>query len=212
MMLRRISGLLPLFASRPASPPVTTRLTGTRVMLRLGLAEDWWAWRNLRSINRGFLTPWEPKWPDRALDHRIYTAQARRNWRDWRRGSAYAFLIFLAGDKGQPETLIGGISLTDIVRGSDNKATLGYWMGEAHTGRGLMTEAVALVCDFAFATLRLNRIEATCMPHNESSKAVLVKNGFTEEGFALKYLQINGRMEDHLLWGKTAPIQTVTSA
>ena len=32
---------------------------------------------------------------------------------------------------------------------------------------------------------------------------MLEKNGFVEEGFAEKYLQINGRWEDHVLFGLT---------
>ena len=68
-----------------------------------------------------------------------------------------------------------------------------------------MTEAVGLVCDFAFDRLELKRIEAACLPHNEPSKALLRRLGFEEEGYAKAYLQINGRREDHVLWGKVAP-------
>jgi ribosomal-protein-alanine N-acetyltransferase len=32
---------------------------------------------------------------------------------------------------------------------------------------------------------------------------VLEKNGFVEEGFAERYLQIDGRWEDHVLMGLT---------
>ena len=66
-----------------------------------------------------------------------------------------------------------------------------------------MTEAARLVCSFAFETLRLHRVEASCLPHNEPSKALLRRLGFTEEGFAKSYLQIDGRWQDHLLWGQS---------
>ena len=72
-----------------------------------------------------------------------------------------------------------------------------------------MSEAAQLVCDFAFRQLRLHRVEASCLPHNEPSKALLQKLGFEEEGFAKAYLKINGKWEDHLLWGKTAPQREV---
>jgi ribosomal-protein-alanine N-acetyltransferase len=58
------------------------------------------------------------------------------------------------------------------------------------------------VCDFAFRALRLHRIEASCLPHNEPSKKLLAKLGFDEEGYAKAYLQIDGRWQDHILWAK----------
>jgi ribosomal-protein-alanine N-acetyltransferase len=66
-----------------------------------------------------------------------------------------------------------------------------------------MTEAVQLAAAFAFETLKLNRLEAACLPHNEPSRRLLEKTGFALEGCARRYLRINGKWEDHLLWGKT---------
>ena len=48
--------------------------------------------------------------------------------------------------------------------------------------------------------MRLHRLEAACLPHNEPSKAVLAKVGFHEEGLARQYLRINGQWADHLLF------------
>ena len=50
------------------------------------------------------------------------------------------------------------------------------------------------------AQLRLHRLEAACLPHNEPSKGVLTKVGFHEEGLARQYLRINGQWADHLLF------------
>ena len=73
-----------------------------------------------------------------------------------------------------------------------------------------MTEALGLVCSFAFDRLKLHRVEAACLPRNEASKAVLSKNGFEQEGYAKAYMQINGQREDHLLWGINRPTFTVS--
>ena len=56
------------------------------------------------------------------------------------------------------------------------------------------------VLPFVFDELRLHRLEAACLPHNEPSKAVLAKVGFHEEGLARQYLRINGQWADHLLF------------
>ena len=53
---------------------------------------------------------------------------------------------------------------------------------------------------FAFATLRLHRIEAACLPHNEPSIRLLQRVGFQREGYARAYLRINGIWQDHLLF------------
>ena len=70
-----------------------------------------------------------------------------------------------------------------------------------YAGQGYMTEAVGLACTFAFDTLGLNRIEASCIPNNEASKTVLRRTGFRrKKGYAKAYLQINGRREvTHIL-------------
>ena len=63
-----------------------------------------------------------------------------------------------------------------------------------------MTDALRALLPFVFDELRLHRLEAACLPHNESSKAVLAKVGFHDEGLARQYLRINGQWADHLLF------------
>ena len=70
-------------------------------------------------------------------------------------------------------------------------ATLGYWMGAPHAGKGHMTRAVAAVVRFGFGAMRLHRIEAACIPDNLPSMALLTRNGFRREGLARGYLKIN---------------------
>lgn len=194
------------FKSQPQnfSVPLDTVLVGTHVVLRMGDAADWKEWRALRDISRDFLVPWEPSWPENGLTHSFYCGLVRRHWRDWRQGKAYTFLIFEKTSSGKKGRLLGGIALNDVQRGISRKGTLGYWVGQPYAGQGIMTEAASLVCDFAFHTLKLNRVEASCLPHNERSKKLLQRIGFDEEGYAKAYLQINGQWQDHVLWGRTA--------
>ena len=74
-------------------------------------------------------------------------------------------------------------------------------MGAHYAGKGLMTAAVRAVVAYAFDTLHLNRIEAACLPHNVASTRLLEKVGFQREGYARKYLCIDGRWQDHVLYG-----------
>lgn len=199
-------------------PGTSHEITSERLLLRLGQPRDWQAWRDLRAQSENFLKPWEPLWPPEALTFGTFTDNLRRQWREWKEGEAYHFLIFLKtdlkepfaqfGQRELPETnagppkLIGGVSLSNMERGAAQKGRLGYWLGLPFARRGFMTEAARLVIAFGFETLLLHRIEANCMQDNEPSFKLLVKLGFEQEGFAKKFLKINGAWEDHLLWGK----------
>src|ERR1700734_4462165 len=126
----------------------------------------------------------------------VEVASLKRQDDDMVRDEAYSFLIF---DSAADE-LLGGITLGGIRRGVAQSGTLGYWMGAPHAGKGRMTRAVAAAVRFGFATLRLHRIEAACLPENTASQALLERNGFQREGLARAYLRINGAWRDHVLY------------
>ena len=177
------------------------RLRGRGLMLRLPEMRDYEPWYRLRLESRAFLKPFEPRWSEADLERRIYIARIRRARTEAREGSDFSFFVFRT-DAG-PETLVGGVTLSNIRRRAAQFVTLGYWMGQQYAGQGLMTEAVAAVVPFVFEHLRLHRIHAAFLPHNMASRRVLEKNGFVEEGFAKHYLQIDGHWCDHVLFGLT---------
>ena len=98
--------------------------------------------------------------------------------------------------------LMGGISLSNFKSEAYKSVTIGYWMGEEYAGKGYMKDSLKIICDYCFIDLGLNRIEAACLPKNLKSKKVLLNVGFKVEGYAKKYLNINGKLEDHLLLAK----------
>ncbi|WP_227984503.1 GNAT family N-acetyltransferase [Nocardia spumae] len=63
-------------------------------------------------------------------------------------------------------------------------AEIGFWLAAAARGRGLMTRAVRLACDFGFATdgLGLTRVEWRAFAGNTASAAVARRAGFHYEG------------------------------
>lgn len=171
---------------------------GEGLYLRPAAPGDFPAWSGLRAESRGFLEPWEPTWPDDDLTPAAFRRRLRRQEEDIARDEAYAFLIF----DGASGDLLGGITVGGMRRGVSQTGTLGYWMGARHAGHGRMTRAVAAAVDFAFAHLRLHRVEAACIPDNLPSIAVLDRNGFQREGYARGYLRINGAWRDHILYAR----------
>ncbi|MDE9449078.1 GNAT family N-acetyltransferase [Aliiroseovarius sp. Z3] len=60
--------------------------------------------------------------------------------------------------------------------------TLGYWLGRAHQGRGVMTEAARALVDWAFTNLEIDQIGSGYFAGNHASRAVLQSLGFRHTG------------------------------
>jgi len=190
---RRID--MAFFRSVSLSEPVPV-IDGHGVMLRAPVMGDYAEWAALREQSRTFLTPWEPTWPADDLTRAAFRRRLRRYAEDMRADQSYALFIFRTADNA----LVGGLTLANVRRGVAQAGSLGYWIGESHARNGLMTAGVNALIPFAFASLRLHRLEAACIPANTASVRLLEKTGFRREGFAREYLCINGVWQDHLLY------------
>lgn len=62
------------------------------------------------------------------------------------------------------------------------KAELGYWLGEAFQGSGIVTDACRVVITHLLGELDLNRVEIHCATGNAKSIAVPQRLKFTLEG------------------------------
>ncbi|MBW5470407.1 GNAT family N-acetyltransferase [Brevibacillus formosus] len=98
--------------------------------------------------------------------------------RDYQKKSRIKWGIF-ANDNA--DHLLGIIEAFDFQQ-KVNMVTIGYFLSEGHWGKGIATEAVNILLHFLFMDVNVNRIQAEVMPPNETSKKVLLKNGFIKEG------------------------------
>ena len=171
-------------------------IEGDGVALRTPQMDDFEEWAALRETSRDFLTPWEPTWPVDDLTRAAFRRRVKRYAEDLRTDQGYAFLIARISDGA----LVGGLTLANVRRGVAQAGSLGYWTGLPFVRQGYMTAAVRAVIPFAFASLRLHRLEAACIPSNSGSIKLLEKTGFVREGYAREYLCINGIWQDHLLY------------
>ena len=175
-------------------------IQGRGVHLRPPTSGDYAAWAELRNRSRDHLMPWEPQWSRDELSRSAFRRRLRHYHREIREDQGYAFFLFRDGD----ETLLGGLTLSNVRRGVTQAASLGYWLGQPYVRRGIMKAAVAAVAPFVFDELKLHRLEAACLPHNQASIRVLQQNGFQNEGLARRYLKIDGQWRDHLLFALLA--------
>lgn len=98
--------------------------------------------------------------------------------RDYNKRSRVKWGIFY---NSQPDRLLGIIEALDFNQ-KVNVVTIGYFLTESHWGKGIATEAVKILLEYLFTDVNVNRIQAEVMPLNETSKKVLLKNGFMKEG------------------------------
>lgn len=96
--------------------------------------------------------------------------------------------------------LIGHIALYSIKRMPYSSGFVGYSMDQHFVGKGITTDAVKTVVDFAFTSVKLHRIEAYIAPTNKASIRVVEKAGFVQEGLLRKLLYINGEWVDHYMY------------
>lgn len=114
-----------------------------------------------------------------------------------KRGLIYMYLII-----DNTANIVGRVNLVSIVKGSLNKAELGYRVGENHQRKGYGTKGVELVLDEAFKKHKLHRIEAGTSPDNIGSQIILIKNGFQFVGRQNEYIYHNGKWHDSIIFEK----------
>jgi ribosomal-protein-alanine N-acetyltransferase len=90
--------------------------------------------------------------------------------------------------------ILGTIGFNSII--PEHKAQLGYDLKSAQWKRGIITEVIDCVLNYAFNNLNINRVEAEVMPGNYASERVLEKNGFLKEGLFRDWMFWNNRHYD----------------
>ena len=156
------------------------------------------AWREVRRRNPAWLRPWDATVPpggeERTTSFRGLVARLNTNARA---GLGLPFAVDVDG------RFAGQVTVNNIVRGSAQFASIGYWLGAEFAGRGVMPTAVALVIDHCFKEVGLHRIEVCIRPENSNSLRVVEKLGIREIGFAPNFLHIDGQWRDHRIFAIT---------
>jgi ribosomal-protein-alanine N-acetyltransferase len=165
--------------------------TGSLVALRTPRPSDADEAIALRRRSLARLRPWEPR---PAPGTTAWGADWFARLLDSRRSERHSKLLICRCEDG---AIVGGASLSEIIRGPLNSAFAGWWIGDPFEGRGYMTEALGLLVAHGFLGLRLHRIEANIRPENERSRRLAERVGFRLEGRSPRYLQIAGRWADH---------------
>ena len=157
----------------------TQRLETHRLILRryrLEDAEDMFSnWASDPEVTR-FLT-WPPH---KSVDVTRYLLN------DWISRYEDGRFFNWAIELKETGSVIGNIAVT-ILHEETDAAELGYCMGRAFWGRGIMPEAIRAVTDYLFDVAGLNRVEASHDVNNPKSGRAMEKAGLKLEGIHRAY-------------------------
>jgi ribosomal-protein-alanine N-acetyltransferase len=162
-------------------------------------------------LEKSSLRPWRPGDEQSLVRH----ANNRKIWRNLRDAFPHPYTLTNARHWIQianpaeaitnfaivvEDSAVGGIGLVlkdDVFRRS---AEIGYWLGEEYWGRGIVTEAVRAMTDYAFATFDVCRLFAGVFEWNPASSRVLEKAGYEFECRMKKSVTKDGHTIDELIY------------
>ena len=108
-------------------------------------------------------------------------------------------LQFVVASRATGEA-IGTCLLFRYEEGSE-RIELGYVLGRAHWGRGLMREALTALLGRAFDGMGVRRVEAEVDTRNAASSGLLRRLGFTREGLLRQRWVAKGEAKDVEMFG-----------
>ena len=160
--------------------------------------EPWQAAEFLAHMDRARETvdPWIP-WAGVSTDLASATATLQR-YADLAAGDAgRLFGIWLDG------TLVGGTMFV-AFNAAAGTCEIGCWLEPAGRGKGLITQAVRVLIDWAVRTRGIHRVEWRCRPDNIASSNVARRLGMRLDGVLREAALYKGVRHDLEIWSLLA--------
>jgi ribosomal-protein-alanine N-acetyltransferase len=167
-----------------AQPP---ELLTKRLLLRKLVVSDYadmYEYSRLEEVTRYLV--WEPHPDEHYTARYLDTVQAQ-----YRNGEFYDWGV----EWRETGKLIGTCGFTSFDL-PNKRAEVGYVINPAFSGRGVATEALMAVLDYAFNELKLHRVEAKYIYGNDASRRVMEKCSMTFEGILRGYMYIKREFRD----------------
>tara|TARA_B110000093_G_scaffold170999_1_gene200592 strand:- start:446 stop:811 length:366 start_codon:yes stop_codon:yes gene_type:complete len=79
------------------------------------------------------------------------------------------------------EGAIFGVAEFYEINKQNRIGSIGYWLAQKYTGKGIVTQAFKELLRIGFGTFNLNKIEIRCAEGNTNSRRIPERLGFTYE-------------------------------
>ena len=123
----------------------------------------------------------------------------KSSYEDFKLHKAITFAIDYKNKSKSILLLAGTIGIKDIDY-VNNKADIGYWIGKQYQDKGIATECIKLVVNYAFDILELEEISAYVLTDNNPSIRVLEKNRFVKTSEVNEYHSLSHRYRNSLIY------------
>lgn len=99
---------------------------------------------------------------------------------------------------------LAGVAGLHYIDWNDHATSVGFWLGSAFRGRGLVTRAVFGLMTLAFEHYGLERFEGRVATGNAASRALFERLGFQEEGVLRNAQRLPKGFVDHVVYSVIA--------
>lgn len=145
--------------------------------------------------NKNFLSICEPSRPSGFYTEEYHARLLKKDYEFIKSRSMLTLWLFKKCDSSR---IIGQLTFYNIVPFAFCSCHIGYKGDKDEACKGYITEAVNKGISIIFEDYGIHRIEAHVLPENSASLKVLKNTGFTCEGTARNFLEVNGKWLDHL--------------
>lgn len=175
------------------------RLPAGTLVLRAPRFADYAQWRRLRLRDRALI---EPFWHSSPLDW-----QRRHSERRWVRECLEAATYARAGRRLTTVIEIDGRFAGQVEIGNIDpvarQGEMGIWIDAELARHGFGGLAAALILDFGFEVLGLERVIAPISPENTAAAHGAAQVGYLREARMALHFDVGGKRSDHDLWAVT---------
>lgn len=172
------------------------QLQSQRIRLRLLCQEDWPLFKSLYTSKQLMAHTCDALTEEEA--EKMFNTRLQVSMQDSAAWSSFTICCIETGNK------LGSIGIR-VVNPLAKVAEVGFMLTTAAQGQGYASEALALVKQYAFTTLDLNKVTAHCAVSNIHSYQLLERNGFIREGRLLQNTYRGGQYIDDYCYGLCRP-------
>jgi RimJ/RimL family protein N-acetyltransferase len=184
---------------RPEIFKIDTAILTSRTLIRRVREGDGAAFFDLIQANSSYIEDHFPHLVEQVKDRDAAEAFVRQRLAHWLLQKEFTFSIW----RNEEADLIGFVNFQELDW-EVPRAEINYFLHQDHAGKGIMTEVLARMVQFAFRQLELNKLALKTLVDNYSSQRLARKVGFRREGDLRNEIRReSGALHDVMLFGLT---------